>query len=121
MKLVVPSSGSMIQRYSACSAVVPDPRRRSRGRGRLAHDLDDRLLGRAVHLGDEIVGAFRLTTSASPPSAARLMIEPARRAARTAMFSIDAWGPRILRAVPRIRFVLCAPVTPQTSAPRRAR
>src|SRR5689334_12501829 len=31
---------------------------------------------------------FVLTTSASPPSAARLMIEPARRAARTAMFSI---------------------------------
>ena len=26
----------------------------------LAHDLDDRLFGRAVHLGNEVVGAFGL-------------------------------------------------------------
>src|SRR6185295_13411648 len=31
---------------------------------------------------------FAFTTSASPPSAARLMIEPARRAARTAILSM---------------------------------
>src|SRR5580765_5988082 len=65
---------------------------------------------------------FAFTTSASPPSAARLMIEPARRAARTAMFSMGCiWvldarcrmqGPRILRAVPRIRIVLCRPSHP---------
>src|SRR5262245_53039680 len=65
---------------------------------------------------------FAFTTSASPPSAARLMIEPARRAARTAMFSMGCIGvsdaryqrrgPRILRAVPRIRIVLCRPSHP---------
>src|SRR5258705_171129 len=60
---------------------------------------------------------FAFTTSASPPSAARLMIEPARRAARTAMFSMGCiWvpdaGPRILRAMPRIRIVLCRPSHP---------
>src|SRR3954452_19524588 len=58
-----------------------------------------------------------LITSASPPSAARLMIEPARRAARTAMFSMGCIsvpnaGPRILRAVPRIRIVLSRPSHP---------
>jgi hypothetical protein len=50
--------------------------------------LDDRSLGRAVDLGDEVVRALAVTCSRSRSSAARLMIAPAPRAALTAMLSM---------------------------------
>src|SRR5207249_10623942 len=56
---------------------------------------------------------FDLTCSPLPPSsAARLMIEPARRAARTAMFSIGCMGRVFYRCMPPIRIVLCRPSHP---------
>src|SRR5205085_11205313 len=47
-----------------------------------------------------------------PASAARLMIEPARRAARTAMFSMGCMKGRYSRCMPPIRIVLCRPNHP---------
>src|SRR5437868_1450731 len=56
---------------------------------------------------------FEVTFSPPPPSsAARLMIEPARRAARTAMFSIGCMGRVFYRCMPPIRIVLCRPSHP---------
>src|SRR5688500_13718279 len=55
---------------------------------------------------------FDFITRASPPSAARLMIEPARRAARTAMFSIGCIGAAYSTGMQRIRIVLCRPSHP---------
>src|SRR5947208_8215122 len=57
----------------------------------------------------------RLEVTFSPPppsSAARLMIEPARRAARTAMFSMGCMGRVFYRCMPPIRIVLCRPSHP---------
>ena len=59
MKLVVPSSGSMIQVYSDSRRRAPDSSARMRVvRVGFAQRLDDRLLGRAVDLGDEVVLAL---------------------------------------------------------------
>src|SRR5258706_10708715 len=63
------------------------------------------------------LACFAFTIRPTPPSAARLMIEPARRAARTAMLSIGCMGARIvptvrLPAVSEMRIVLCRPSHP---------
>src|SRR5258707_15350988 len=56
---------------------------------------------------------FEVTFSPPPPSsAARLMIEPARRAARTAMLSMGCMGRVFYRCMPPIRIVLCRPSHP---------
>src|SRR3954452_11447982 len=47
-----------------------------------------------------------------PASAARLMIEPALRAARTAMVSMGCMGRVFYRCMPPIRIVLCRPSHP---------
>src|SRR5688500_8915383 len=54
------------------------------------------------------------TSSASPPSAARLMIEPARRAARTAILSMGCMGGAYskLQSMSQVRIVLCRPSHP---------
>src|SRR5260370_41522090 len=50
--------------------------------------------------------------SPPPSSAARLMIEPARRAARTAWLSMGCMGRVFYRCMPPIRIVLCRPSHP---------
>src|SRR5260221_11637573 len=55
---------------------------------------------------------FEVTFSPPPSSAARLMIEPARRAARTAMLSMGCMGRVFYRCMPPIRIVLCRPSHP---------
>src|SRR5690349_6515466 len=54
---------------------------------------------------------FERTSSVPPSSVARLMSEPARRAARTAMFRIGCMGKSGV-APNSIRFVLCRPSHP---------
>src|SRR5258706_771466 len=55
---------------------------------------------------------FEVAFSPPPSSAARLMIEPARRAARTAMLSMGCMGRVFYRCMPPIRIVLCRPSHP---------
>src|SRR5574338_26177 len=60
MKLVVPSSGSMIQLNSLSGPVSPDSSARIPCPGKASRDFDDRLLGRVIHLGHEVVRRLRL-------------------------------------------------------------
>ena len=93
MKLVVPSSGSMIQTYSAAPAVLPDSSARKPWSGCALRTIS--MIASSAAWSTCVTKSFtRLerTFSAPPFSEARLMIAPARRAARTAMVSSGCMG-----------------------------
>ena len=93
MKLVVPSSGSMIHWYSALPSATPDSSASIAWSGYALRTISMIASSAAWStLRDEVVHALGAHFEPPPSSAARLMIEPARRAARTAMLSMGCMG-----------------------------